>query len=71
MKITLFASLVFYLVLGDAASKLETFVWIFNYVFKSVNSSLFDLKASNKLGQMANHNVIFHLIVSINRLVEI
>ena len=35
------------MVFGDAASKLETFVWIFKYVFKSVSSSLFDLRASN------------------------
>ena len=35
-----------YLVLGVAASKFETFVWIFNYVLKSVTSSRFDLKAS-------------------------
>ena len=46
-----------FMVLGDAASKLETFVWIFDFV--SVQPK------SIKLGQMANLNVIFHLIVSI------
>ena len=35
------------MVLGDAASKSEMFVWIFNYVLKSVTWSLFDLKASH------------------------
>ena len=35
------------MVLGDAASKLESFVWIFNYVLKSITWSLFDQKASN------------------------
>ena len=34
------------MVLGDAASKLKTFVWILNYVFKSVTWSLIDQKAS-------------------------
>ena len=34
------------MVLGDAASKLKTFVWILNYVFKSVTCSLIDQKAS-------------------------
>ena len=36
-----------YVVLGDTASKLETFVSIFNYIFESIPWSLFDLKASN------------------------
>ena len=32
---------------GNTPLKLETFLWIFNYVLKSVTWSLFDLKASN------------------------
>ena len=35
------------MVLEYAASELETFVWIFNYVLRSVTLSLFDLRASN------------------------
>ena len=35
------------MVLGVAASQLVGFGWIFHYVFNSVTSSLFDLKASN------------------------
>ena len=35
------------MVLGNAASKLETFLWTFNYVYKSVIWSLFNLKESN------------------------
>ncbi len=36
-----------YMVLGDAGLQLETFVWIFNHVSKSITSFLFILKASN------------------------
>ena len=36
-----------FMVLGNAASRLQTFVWIFNYVLRSVTWSLFDLKPSN------------------------
>ena len=35
-----------YMVLGDAVSKLETFVWILSHVSKSITWSLFTLKAS-------------------------
>ena len=35
------------MVLGDAASKLQMFIWIFNNVLKSATWSLFGLKASN------------------------
>ena len=35
------------MVLGDAVSKLETFVWILNQISRSITSSLFTLKASN------------------------
>ena len=35
------------MVLGKAPSKLETFIWIFDYVFKSETWSPFDLKALN------------------------
>ena len=35
-----------YMVLGDAVSKLETFVWIFNHISRSITWSLFTLKVS-------------------------
>ena len=35
-----------YMVLGDAVSKLETFVWILNHISRSITLSLFTLKAS-------------------------
>ena len=59
-----------YMVLGDAAPRLETFVRIFNNVLRSVTWSLFDLKASN-LDRWPILNVIFHVMVSIYRLVQI
>ena len=55
------------MVLRDAASKLETFVWTFNYVLKSITRSLFDQKAPN----LENLNVIFYVMVSSYRLVQI
>ena len=35
-----------YMILGDAVSKLETFVWILNYISRSITWSLFTLEAS-------------------------
>ena len=32
------------MVLGDAVSKLETFVWILNHILRSITWSLFTLK---------------------------
>ena len=58
------------MVLGDDVSTLETFVWILNYVSKSITWFLFELK-SMKLGQMTNLNVIFHMVGSVYRLVTI
>ena len=57
-----------YMVLGDAVSKLETFVWILNHISRSITLSLFTLK-SIKLSQMTNLNMIFHVVVSVYRLV--
>ena len=34
------------MVLGDAVSKLETFVWILKHISRSITLSLFTLKAS-------------------------
>ena len=52
------------MVLGDAASKLETFVWIFNHVTK-VRNLVSVRPKSIKLGQMANLDVIFQVMVQI------
>ena len=56
------------MVLGDAASKLERFVWILNYVFKSIAWSLFNIKPSN-LGRSPIYylsgggvNIIYRLV---------
>ena len=35
-----------YIIMGDAVSKLETFVWILNHILRSITWSLFTLKAS-------------------------
>ena len=35
-----------YMILGDAVSKLKTFVWILNHISRSITWSLFILKAS-------------------------
>ena len=48
-----------YMVLGDAFSKLETFVWILNRISRSITWSLFILKASYLVKQ-TNLNMIFH-----------
>ena len=58
------------MVLVDAVSTLETFVWILNHVLKVYNLvSCFP--KSIKLGQMTTLNVIFHVVVSVYRVFEI
>ena len=52
------------MILGDAISKLETFVWILNHISWSMTWSLFILKGII-LGQMTNLNMIFHVEVSV------
>ena len=51
----------FCMVLGDAISKLETFVWIWNHS-RSITWLLFNWR-NTKLGQMTNLNVIFYMVV--------
>ena len=51
------------MVLGDFVSRLQTFVWIWNYVSRPITWSLY-LK-SIKLGQMTTLNVMFHMVVSL------
>ena len=58
------------MVLRDPASKLEKFAWIFNFVL-NVRILVSVRPKSIKLGQMANLNVLFHVMVSIYRLVQI
>ena len=59
------------MVLGGAFSKLETFVWILNYISRSITWSLFILKAGIILSQMTNLNMIFHVVMSVYRLVKL
>jgi len=57
------------MVLGDAGSTLEKFVWILK-VSRSINLVSVYPKGM-KLGQRTNLNVIFHVVVSVYRLVTI
>ena len=56
------------MVLADALSKLETFVWILNHIVHNLVSVH---PKSIKLGQMTNLNMIFHVVVPDYRLVKI
>ena len=58
------------MVLGDAFSKLETFIWILNHIFKVHNLVSIHHK-SIILGQMTNPNMILNVVVSVYRLVKI
>ena len=53
------------MILGDAVSKLDTFVWILNRTLVSVHPK------GIILGQMTNLNMIFHVEVSVYRLVKL
>ena len=55
-----------HMVWGDAISKLETFVWIWNHVSRSITQL-----NNTKLGQMTNLNMIFYMVVSIYKLDQI
>ena len=57
------------MILGDTVSKLETFVWILNHISKSITWSV--RPKSIILGQMVNLNMIFHVVVSVYRLVKL
>ena len=52
--------------LGDAVTKLQTFVWIFKHVSRVTTWSLFNLK-STKLVQITNLNMTFYMVVSVYR----
>ena len=58
------------MVLGDAFSKLETFIWILNHIFK-VHYLVSVHHKSIILGQMTNPNMILNVVVSVYRLVKI
>ena len=53
------------MILGDAVSKLKTFVRILNHISRSITWSLFILKASYLV------NMFFHIVVSVYRLAKI
>ena len=55
------------MILGDAVSKLETFVSDFEPYFKFRNLVSVHPK-SIILGQMTNLNVVVHVVLSVNRL---
>ena len=57
------------MVLGDAVSKLETFVWILSHVSRSNLVSVHP--KSIILGQMISLDTIFHVVVSVYRLIKI
>ena len=57
-----------YMVLGDAVSTLEMFVWILNHVVHNLVSVH---PKSIKLGQMTSLNAILHVVVSVYRFVKI
>ena len=55
------------MVLGDAVSKLETFVWILKH-----GQSLVSVHPKSIiLGQMTNLNMNFRVVMSVHRLVKI
>ena len=58
------------MVLGDVFSKLETFCMDFELYFKAHNLVSVHPK-SIILGQMTNLNMIFHVVMSVYRLVKI
>ena len=58
------------MVWGDAVSKLKTFVWILSHISRSKTWSLFPPK-SIILGQMINLDMIFHVVVSVYRVIKI
>ena len=58
------------MILGDTVLKLETFVWILNHISRSITVVSVHPK-SIILGQMTNLNMIFHVVVSVYRLVKI
>ena len=59
------------MVLGDAVSKLETFVCRDFEPYFKVHNLVSVHHKSIILGQMTNLNMIFHVVVSVYRLVEI
>ena len=46
-----------YMVLGDAVSKLETFVWILKHISRFIAWSLFILKASYLVNDQSQHDL--------------
>ena len=59
------------MVLRDTFSKLEMFVWILNRISRSITCLVSVHPNSIILGQMINLNMIFHVVMSVYRLVKI
>ena len=59
-----------YMILGDAVSQLQTFVWILNHISRSNNLVSVHPKSTIR-GEMINVNTIFHVVVSAYRFVKI
>ena len=57
------------MILGDAVSKLKTFVWILNHISRYNLVSVHP--KSVILGHMTDLNMVFHMVVSVYRLVKI
>ena len=47
------------MVLGDAVTKLQTFVWIFNHVSRVITWSLFNLRAPNWSNDQPQHDLLY------------
>ena len=52
--------------LGEAVSKLKTFVWIFNRVSRAIIWSLFTLKASYLVNDQSQHDLSGDVSLSIS-----
>ena len=58
------------MILGDAVSKLKTFVWILNHISRSIINLVYVHPKSVILNQMTNLNMVLHILVSVYRLVK-
>ena len=59
------------MVLRDAVSKLETFLWILNHIIFKVHNLVAVYPQNIILGQMTNPFMIFDVVVSFYRLAKI
>ena len=57
------------MVLGDAVTKLQRFVWLLNHVSRVITWSLFNLSAPNLANDQSQHNLLYgrvSLSISLN-----